>query len=326
MAALGWTVPDKGEPTNDTQAVLFQEYLDVLTAGINGQDCVTSGCAVTGNANMAPTVAKGSVLSNGTLFAVASATVTIGTADATLPRIDLIVIDNAGAKQVRAGTPGASPKPAVRSTNDVVLAAVYVAAGDTSIATTDMTDMRMIRDRGICLKRDTTAQTQNSSAAAVTYGTITLPSGLFLAGKILRVRIGGNYLANSGVPTFTLGIIYGGTTMFGDVSLAATAGTVRGAWFIDFDLTAQANNDQALVGFITYANTPTGSRIAGSVAGFGDILGSNAVAVRPVTTPFTGSAAIDSDAGDRTLQVQWTMSVSNPADEIVREYATYELV
>src|SRR3970040_2402462 len=107
----GLTLPDIGEGDSDLQAILFQEYLEVLVAGINGLDCVLSGLAVTGGADMTPAVAKGAVLSNGTMFAVAAADVTIGTADATNPRIDLIAVTSAGARALRAGTAGHVPDP-----------------------------------------------------------------------------------------------------------------------------------------------------------------------------------------------------------------------
>lgn len=323
----GWTIPDKGEGDADVQSIMFQEYIDVLIDGIQGLNCVVSGCDITGGADMTPAVAKGAVISNGTLFAVAAADVTISTAHATLPRIDLIVIDSSGAKQVRAGTAATNAKPPARSTNDVVLAAVYVPAADTSIETTKITDMRVIRDRNITLKKTTSPVSFANSSATNTYFTVTLPSGLFLSGKVCRVRCGGTYLANSGTAcTWTIRINYGGTTMFGDVSLAPTAGATRGGWHLEFDLVAQANNDQQMNGFITMANTPSTSRLAGSVAGLGDILGSNAVAVRPVTTPLNGSAAVDSDAGDRVLEVQWTMSVANAALDTFLEYGTAELL
>src|SRR3990172_11759135 len=90
-----FTIPDKGEGDNDLQSILFQEYLEVLVAGIDGMNCVLSGLVVTGGADMTPAVAKGSVLSNGVMFAVAAADVTIGTADATHPRLDFIVVTSA---------------------------------------------------------------------------------------------------------------------------------------------------------------------------------------------------------------------------------------
>jgi len=143
---VAWTVPDKGEGDNDIQSILFQEYLDVLAAGLRGIDYVYQGCAVTGGADMTPAVAAGLVISNGVHFIVAAADATIGAADATNPRIDLIVITSAGAIATRAGTAAAAPKPPARTANDVVLAAVYVPANDTAIASTQITDMRALKD------------------------------------------------------------------------------------------------------------------------------------------------------------------------------------
>lgn len=321
---MPWTIPDKGEGDNDLQSILFQEYLDVLVAGINGIDCVLSGCAVTGGADMTPAVAKGAVLSNGVMFAVTAGDVTIGAADATNPRIDLIVVNSSGAKVVRAGVAAAAPKPPVRAANDVVLAAVYVPANDTSIETTKCIDMRMMRTHGpITIYKQTAADTDNNTLSAIDLlngagGGLTIPSGLFLAGRILRVRLGGNYLLNSGTPTVRFAVAYGGTTMFSDISGAATADTDRSAWWMDFDLVAQGNADQTLNGVIA------AGQIAAKTApttGIGDAW-STAMNI----APFSGAAAVDSDAANRLLTVQATMNVQNAANEFVTEYALVEII
>ncbi len=321
---MAWTIPDKGEGDSDIQSILFQEHLDILVEGISGKNCVLSGCAVTGGADMTPEVAKGAVLSNGVLYAVAAGTVTIGTADSTNPRIDLVVVNSSGALAVRAGTAAAAPKPPARTANDVVLAAVYVPASDTAIGTSQITDMRMLRENGpICIYRTTTAETTNTTAAAIqalnkTGSGVTIPSGLFLAGRVLRVRLGGNMRLNSGTPTVRVAILYGGTTMFSDISGASTADTDRASWELDFNIVAQANNDQQLVGtlgmgIIAAKTAPT--------TGVGDAW-STAANIAPVS----GSAAVDSNAGDRVLSVQITFSVSNAANELVVKYATVELI
>src|SRR3990172_1750122 len=191
----GLTLPDIGEGDSDLQAILFQQYLEVLVAGINGLDCVLSGLAVTGGVDMTPAVAKGAVLSNGTMFAIAAADVTITAADATNPRLDLIVVTSAGALAVRAGTAAAAPKPPARTANDVLVAVVYVPANDTAIATTQIKDLRILRERGpICIYKETASKTQANSAATVSiFNTApTIPNGLFLAGRVLHVRAGGN--------------------------------------------------------------------------------------------------------------------------------------
>lgn len=324
---MPFTLPDKGEGDSDIQSIFFQEYLDTLVAGISGLDCVLSGLAVTSNSNMVPSVAKGGVLSNGVMFAVAGTTVTVTTADATNPRIDLIVVDSSGALQVRAGTAAATPKPPARTAHDVVISAVYVPAADTNLATSQFTDMRVVRDRDITVKKTSTAVTNNTTSAIQTYFTVTLPSGLFLSGKQLHVKCGGNYLLNSGVPTATLTIAYGGTTMFADPSTAAVAGTNRGAWDLDFILNASGNATQTLVGMLSMSDTNGNTSKVAATTGIGDLADvPTAYTNDPINTPIRGTAAVDSDAGDRTLTVQWTMSVSNALDEWVLDSGNARLI
>lgn len=321
-----FTIPDKGEGQNDIQSILFQEYIDVLVAGIAGSECVLSGCAATaqGSPNMTVACAKGAVLSQGVMFAVAAANFTITTADATNPRIDLCVITSAGAKAVRAGTAAAAPKPPARSAGDVVVAAVYVPANDTTISSDQIVDMRVMRTQGpIVIYKTTAAETTNTTAAAIHMlnkagSGVTIPNGLFLSGRVLRCRIWGNFLYNNTTPTNTIAISYGGTTMFSDVSGASTNDTDRAPFDINFAIVAQANNDQALggtlaLGLIAAKTAPaTGMGDAWSTAS-----NINAVA---------GSAAVDSDAADRVLAVTSTLSVSNAANEVVVEGAVLELI
>jgi hypothetical protein len=171
----------------------------------------------------------------------------------------------------------------------------------------------------IVIAKTTSPVTVNTDDTIQTYFSVTLPSGLFLAGRTLRVKMGGNFLSNSGTPTWTLTIAYGGTTMFADATAATAADTDRGTWWLDFSIQAQANNDQALSGVCLF--DVLGAKTA-PATGVGN-LGTDEIGA---VTPFSGSAAVDSDAGDRALTVQWTMSVSNAAVETVMEYATAELV
>jgi hypothetical protein len=328
-----WTLPDQGEGDSNLQSICFQEYLEVLVAGLSGIDCVLSGLVVTGGADMTPAVAKGSVLSNRVMFAVAGADVTITAADATNPRIDLIVVTSAGALAVRAGTPGAyvagasAPKPAARSANDVVIAAVYVPATDTSIETTKCIDMRVFPSFPICIYRTATAETTNTLATAIealnkANSGVTIPSGLFLAGRIMRVRLYGNILQNSGVVAIQLAIRYGGTTMFNDTSAATVADTDRRPWWLEFDLVAQGNSDQALTGHVQMTDVQTAT--TAPTTGIGDAFGIASVGEAPTT--IGGSAAVDSDAANRLLSVIWTLGTSSASVELVVEGATVELL
>jgi len=326
---MAWTIPDDGEGDNTLQSILFQEYLDVLVAGINGVDCVLSGLAVTGGADMTPAVAKGAVLSNGIMYAVAAADVTVTAADGTNPRIDLIVVTSAGALAVRAGTPAAAPKPAARTANDVVIAAVYVPANDTSIETTKCIDMRVLRTQGpILIQKTTTAVVVNTDVAIRTFLTVTMPDGLMATGKILRVRCGGTYLFNaSTLPTAILTIAFGGTTMFADTQIIATADADRGAWSLDFNIVQQGASDQQLIGMGIMTSVLTGGHVPPTTGQAGNMANSLAVANRPVSWEMAGTAAVNTDNANRALTVQWTMGgTASASNEITMEFATAELL
>jgi hypothetical protein len=311
--------------TPDLTAVLLQAKSDAVRIGLN--DLTLSGCAVSpqGSPNMTLAVAKGAVWTSGVLRAVAAGNVTIGAADANLGRLDLVVVTTAGAKAVRQGTPAASPQIGGYQGGDVPLALVYVPPGTTAIDSSHMMDVRIVRSRGpITCGQIATATVVNNNAGQVVYIDMTIPSGLFLAGKVIRVRCGGTMLLNSGTPTVRLQVAYGGTMMFDDITGASVADTDRIAWMLDFNLVAQANNDQALNGSLQIGPV-SGARTAPTV-GVGDIAVPALLAGTSQSSPLNGSAAVDSDAGDQHLQVAWTMSVANAQNEIVMEYATAEVM
>jgi hypothetical protein len=314
-----WTIPDQNEPAHDTQAILFQEYLDVLVAGMSGVDCVLSGCAVTPNTLLVLDVAKGAVLSNRTLFPVTAGTVNIGTADITNPRIDLVVADSAGTKAVRAGTAAANPKPPARSANDVVLAVVYVPALDATIAANQIVDQRVSPPRPTTIQKVTTNTATNTTAAAVTVLTITLPNGLLTTGNMIEFDVGGTLLLNSGTPTITLTLAYGGTTLFADASAASTNDADRLAWRVSGTLTSEAAADQKLNGVCDISLV--GAKTLPTTGRAGDFVATN------LSFPFAGAlGTVNSDTADRTFTVQWTMSVSNAADEVDVEYSFVKLI
>lgn len=242
---MPFTIPDKGEGLNDIQSVLFQEYLDVLVAGISRTDCVLSGLAVTaqGTPNMTVAVAAGAVNSKSARWAVAAANATITTADATNPRLDLVVITSAGAIAVRAGTAAAAPKPAARTANDVVLAVVYVPAGDTAIEANQITDMRIPRQYGpVCVRADITSGTTYTPAANVgmfmvmvrgaTGGRASFAGGGGCGGSGYSEKL---YRSPSGSYTYAIGAAGtssgtdGGTTSFDVISITGSGGSTTAA-------------------------------------------------------------------------------------------------
>jgi hypothetical protein len=212
----------------------------------------------------------------------------------------------------------------------VTLAAVFVPATDTTISSDQIVGLRVIRGggtagggAGIVIKKVTSPVVFNTTNTIQTLLTLTLPSGLFLAGQILRIRCGGTILANSGTPTFTFTISYGGTTMFADTSTGFAADTDRRAWRLELDLVAQANNDQALNGSIAFGPT---AALTQATTGVGEIAQPAAIANVQTNVAINGAAAVDSDAANRDLLVRVTMSVSNVNVETAMEYATAELV
>lgn len=144
---MTWTVPDQGEPANDLQSELFQSSLDGLVAGFARTGVIT-GCAVAqraAGADMSVDVAAGTITLAGAQASVTAGNVSIGAADATNPRLDLIVVNGSGTKSVIAGTAAAAPKEATLDTTTyVVLAQVYVPATATTITTARITDRRVI--------------------------------------------------------------------------------------------------------------------------------------------------------------------------------------
>lgn len=118
--------------------------IDIIVASSNGSG-VISGCAVTaqGSPNMTVAVASGTVTVADAVASVTGANVTITAADATNPRIDLVVANNVGALSATAGTAAASPCTPNIPANSVVLAEVYVPANITTIDSTRITDKRM---------------------------------------------------------------------------------------------------------------------------------------------------------------------------------------
>jgi len=296
----------------------------VMAKGFN--DSVLLGCDVTaqGTPDMTLAVAAGAVVTAGVLKGVTAGNVTIGAAHATLPRVDIVAVDSTGAKVVRAGTASKLPQPPTITTDDVCLAFVFVAPTDTTMGPAQILDTRVFRTTGpMIVGRLSAAIARNTSSAMETFLTVVVPQNLFVTGRQFRVNCGGTMLLNSGAPTVTLQIAFGGTTMFQDVTTAATADVDRLAWNLEFKLVAQGNTDQALNGRMSVG--PVAAKTAANT-GIGEMLLPAALASSQVTTPLNGAAAVNVTTADRNLTVGFQMSVSNAADEIVMEQATIELI
>lgn len=136
--------PNRADVTDAVQADLDSKDFEMLQAAIKATGIYGTGCAVTaqGSPDMTVAVAAGSVLSAGVSATVTSGNVTITTAHSTLPRFDLVVVSSAGVKSAVAGTAAASPVYPAIPAGSIVLAAVYVPAADTTIASGQIVDKR----------------------------------------------------------------------------------------------------------------------------------------------------------------------------------------
>jgi hypothetical protein len=143
------TIPNEGSATYSDQAEPDSVDFDALALGFQRVG-VISGCAVAqraAGANMSVDVAAGSVIVGATGAAVTAVNKTIGTADATNPRFDLITVNSSGTVSVTAGTAASNAVFPAIPASSVLLAAVYVPASATSVVTAQIVDKRVILAR-----------------------------------------------------------------------------------------------------------------------------------------------------------------------------------
>lgn len=186
-AAAQFTIPNYPTATYPALAAPDKGDFDALVAGIDGNGVLSgAACSAQGSPDMTVAVSAGSTIFGATVSAVASGNVTITTANATNPRLDLVV-SSAGTKNVRAGTAAANPLFPTPTAGDVVLCAVYVPANDTTIASDQIVDKRVIINYPLVMPA-----TSNPSAPA---------SGLLWYARTIGGRTLPKWIGPSGVDT-----------------------------------------------------------------------------------------------------------------------------
>ena len=139
-------IPGHGMAEYGRQAVPMSSDITAMAQGVGGQG-VVSGCAVSAQLSPNGTLAVAAgVVASPVSQAIAAGNVTPGAGHPSLERMDLIVADpSSGAKLVIAGTPaavGAVVTPELPA-NRVLLAQLYVPAGDTVFTTSHLVDKRV---------------------------------------------------------------------------------------------------------------------------------------------------------------------------------------
>ena len=141
---MAFAIPNHADAFSAFQAEPDSVDFDILAAGYSGNGFI-SGCAVTAQStpDMTVAVAAGIISVAGVRVAVTGTNSTIGTADGSNPRCDLITINNSGTVATTAGTAAAVPELPSIPSNSVVVALVFVPASDTAIATNQIIDKRV---------------------------------------------------------------------------------------------------------------------------------------------------------------------------------------
>jgi len=130
--------------------VIASQQFERMSKGINHSFGIVTGGVVSTSANITvaiSAVAARDYVINGAVqtTAYAGGTLALTTAHASLPRIDSIYIDTSGAVGKVDGTAATVPKPPeINDTTQLLLANVYVAANDTTLAASDIEDKRQL--------------------------------------------------------------------------------------------------------------------------------------------------------------------------------------
>lgn len=142
---MAFTIPNEATAGFGDQSEIDKVDFDILVAAYAATG-VVSGCGVTaqGAPNMTVAVASGVCYFAGVRTTITGGNSTVGAADATLDRYDLICATSAGSFTTVAGTPAANPVFPDIPASRVVLAAVYVPATTTAIDSTRIVDKRIV--------------------------------------------------------------------------------------------------------------------------------------------------------------------------------------
>lgn len=283
----GFTIPNNTAAFNENQSIWMQADIDAIIAAFNNT-AVLNGCAVTaqGSPDMTVAVAAGVVVITGVSKAVTAANGTITTADATLPRIDLVSINSSGAIVVTAGTPASEPGAPALPASSALVAMVYVPANDTTIASNQITDKRVIT-RGPTIIRKTADESVTSSTTLQDDNHFTFPVN---ANEVVLVE----------------GLIVATGHSDGDVKIALLAPAGTTGRFAGLGPAAAVTN----VGATTMSSAAITDFTTPDTLTFGVVTASSATAIQVRALLVIGGTA-------GVVKLQWAQDASNGTATIV---------
>lgn len=264
-----FTIPNNNQASNPTQSLWMQADVDTLVAGIRSNG-VWTGLAVTPSSGTTLNVAKGSLQYAGVTVSVAAGTVSLAVGGSK-QRLDLVVVSNTGVKSVVQGVGSNTPAAPAVPANSIMIAMVYVPAGDSVIGSEQITDKRVLLGDLFSVFRVTDygavcdGSTDNSTALTAAFaaataaggGTVLLPVGVCSFASPLT--IGGSTLDYARVNLLGQGIDVSFLTYTGpDTQTAITLSRV--AYFFWKDLQVKRSGT---------VNTTVGVKLTGPFHGAG---------------------------------------------------------
>lgn len=143
---MAFTIPNFADAAARDQAGPDSVDFDALIAGIEGNG-VISGLAVTEDSPASLTVdyAAGTLVIANTAVTIVADSITAGAADPNDPRFDIVVVNSSGTVSIVAGTAASLNRvfPALPASS-IILAALDIQAGATTIPTARIVDKRVI--------------------------------------------------------------------------------------------------------------------------------------------------------------------------------------
>jgi hypothetical protein len=208
---------------------------------------------------------------------------------------------NAGYALISNGT---GNQPTWQATSGSVAQADIIAAGGT-----------------VVLSRSATPQTVTESGQPVQTDLLgyTIPGGTLTANRVIRVRLAGLYLNNSGAARIpTLRVTLGGTTLYADGWISSNASASQTVWDLEFTLAAES---------LTLVHLTGDMRQTGVTApdtGLGALDAS--MRMDASISAAAGGVTVSSLASNRALTVDFQHPINTATQTLVRTHYSVELL
>jgi hypothetical protein len=248
--------------TYPRQAVPMSADIDNIVFAHMGYG-VIEGLAVTAGTGLSVSIAAGTVARKEIFAAIAaSANLALTTADATNPRLDAVVVSSAGTITVRTGTAAASPVPVDLTTNDVLLALVYVPNSAASVTATNIRDKRVyIEPHGLVYLANPATNYTTTQTAVVAATGLTVPANYVSAGNHFRLRMWGVYTSVAAPGNLTVRGLYGATVLATTGAVALTASQTAKSILVEMDVSVISTTAFEAQGTLLIGTSATASAL-----------------------------------------------------------------